>query len=451
MASGATLHARYTGEGVDPQTSVEDALQRLAALRDTIAGEKIPLSKRMHTLEAAVEELRRQVERQERYKDGSGMDLNTLEADIRTRRDELDYMSNLVTEFLSDLETRANASELAHMREGLDRSLSAIDNPALEIEEQFTSQLAGIELGMNRLQSLMGGLMLEGRAVSWSGEVVSGTFALYGPVAFFSDGERTSGIAIDGETEFPVIVDVGSSSSVIAATLSSGVGTLPLDPTLGKALAIAATDENLIEHILKGGIWIYPILLAAALSLLVALQKFAEIYSIKEVPAEKVLELVRLVRLGHRKEAHQLAAALPSPNAELLSAGVAYAEEPKELLEEIMLEQMVRVQPRLERLLPVIAVTAATAPLLGLLGTVTGMINTFKLITIFGTGDAKALSSGISEALITTEFGLIVAIPSLVLHAFLNRKAKAIMASLETNAIRFINGISARSTPEEAA
>ena len=87
------------------------------------------------------------------------------------------------------------------------------------------------------------------------------------------------------------------------------------------------------------------------------------------------------------------------------------------------------------------ALTAAAAPLLGLLGTVTGMIKTFTLITIFGTGDAKSLSSGISEALVTTELGLIVAIPSLILHGLLSRMAKQKIANLEQISVSFINGI----------
>ena len=87
------------------------------------------------------------------------------------------------------------------------------------------------------------------------------------------------------------------------------------------------------------------------------------------------------------------------------------------------------------------ALTAAAAPLLGLLGTVTGMIKTFTLITIFGTGDAKSLSSGISEALVTTELGLIVAIPSLILHGLLSRMAKQKIGDLEQISVSFINGI----------
>ena len=92
-------------------------------------------------------------------------------------------------------------------------------------------------------------------------------------------------------------------------------------------------------------------------------------------------------------------------------------------------------------MIPFIAVVAATAPLMGLLGTVTGMIKTFKLITVFGTGDARSLSSGISEALVTTEFGLCVAIPALIIHALLLRRTKGVLASMEQTAVAFKNGL----------
>jgi hypothetical protein len=72
---------------------------------------------------------------------------------------------------------------------------------------------------------------------------------------------------------------------------------------------------------------------------------------------------------------------------------------------------------------------------------VTGIINTFKLITVFGSGDVKTLSGGISEALITTEFGLIVAIPSLLLHSFLSRKARGIVGRLEAAAVALVNQV----------
>jgi len=90
-----------------------------------------------------------------------------------------------------------------------------------------------------------------------------------------------------------------------------------------------------------------------------------------------------------------------------------------------------RERPHLRRSLSVIAVLAAVAPLFGLLGTVTGMITTFDVITLFGTGNAKAMAGGISEALITTQSGLLVAIPGLFMSAFLIRRAHRLENSLD--------------------
>jgi biopolymer transport protein ExbB len=207
-------------------------------------------------------------------------------------------------------------------------------------------------------------------------------------------------------------------------------------------LALASQDETLWEHIQKGGIWIWPILFFAFLATITAVFKVFEIYSVKMPRPGSLHDILKALNDGDKAKAMELAKAVQGPAQGMLVDAVEHSDENKELVEEVMYERMLEVQPRLERLLPFIAVTAATAPLMGLLGTVTGMINTFKLITIFGTGDAKQLSSGISEALVTTEFGLIVAIPALIMHALLNRRAQGVMANMERMAVAFVNGLS---------
>ena len=89
---------------------------------------------------------------------------------------------------------------------------------------------------------------------------------------------------------------------------------------------------------------------------------------------------------------------------------------------------------QLNRGLPTIAIIAAVSPLLGLLGTVTGMIETFQVITLFGAGDPRLMSGGISQALITTQLGLAVAIPLLLLHSFLQGRANMLITTLDQTA-----------------
>ena len=153
----------------------------------------------------------------------------------------------------------------------------------------------------------------------------------------------------------------------------------------------------------------------------------------------------RIKRLGAAVLANDSESALAEarriggPTGRMLADGIEHMDHPKELVEEIMYESVLETKLKLQRLLPLVAIIAAAAPLMGLLGTVTGIINTFKMITVFGTGDPKTLSGGISEALITTKFGLVVAIPSLIIHAFLSRTAKGKIDGMEQAAISFTN------------
>ncbi len=188
----------------------------------------------------------------------------------------------------------------------------------------------------------------------------------------------------------------------------------------------------------------YPILTLALVAFLISLFKVIELLSVKKASPGDLETILKCLRNGRKEDALKFARGVKGPSGRMLTAAMESIDAEEDLIEEILYEQMLGTQPKLERFLPFIAVTAATAPLLGLLGTVTGMINTFKLITIFGTGDARQLSSGISEALITTEFGLIIAIPTLIIHALLTRMSKSVLGSMERTAVGFINGLPQR-------
>ena len=111
------------------------------------------------------------------------------------------------------------------------------------------------------------------------------------------------------------------------------------------------------------------------------------------------------------------------------------------MAEEVLYEHMIDVRDKLRKWLPFIAITAAVSPLLGLLGTVSGLINTYSVIAVEGTGEAQSISGGISEALITTLFGLAVAIPAFMMHAILSRKAKGVEQLTERLSLGLINEV----------
>ncbi|MCB9796928.1 MAG: MotA/TolQ/ExbB proton channel family protein [Alphaproteobacteria bacterium] len=151
-----------------------------------------------------------------------------------------------------------------------------------------------------------------------------------------------------------------------------------------------------------------------------------------------LVQVLPLLREGRRAEA--LAILGSGKAAGRVMAGVVEnLDRGREALEDVAMEGLLRETPRLERFGAAILVIAAVAPLLGLLGTVTGMIATFDIITEFGTGDPKMLSGGISEALITTQLGLIVAIPAVLLGNAMSARTEGVLSAIERGALTLVN------------
>jgi biopolymer transport protein ExbB len=429
------------------RADLQQALEEYAAVQQRIKDEQIPLARELNTLKSELREKRREAERAQRLKDNSTIDLNSLADRVAKRQEQLDYVANLVADFgerfsrdISLPEQQLYAEEIGQFTEAMN---APIADEVLGKSLRLLEQSFILSVSINRFKELAGGRTFSGEAVVSNGEVEEGRFLILGPTDYFaSTVSEEAGVALKAGLLPPVISLSPSLDSLIRETVLAGEGQLPVDPTLGSALALASQDETLWEHIQKGGIWIWPILFFAFLATITAIFKVFEIYSVKMPRPGSLHDILKALNDGDKTKAMELAKAVQGPAQGMLVDAVEHSDENKELVEEVMYERMLEVQPRLERLLPFIAVTAATAPLMGLLGTVTGMINTFKLITIFGTGDAKQLSSGISEALVTTEFGLIVAIPALIMHALLNRRAQGVMANMERMAVAFVNGLS---------
>jgi biopolymer transport protein ExbB len=187
-----------------------------------------------------------------------------------------------------------------------------------------------------------------------------------------------------------------------------------------------------------------PLLGVGALALVLALWKLIDLGLVRVRSDQALTEIVSHLKAGDIEPAQVQAKKLKEPLAGLVNASIKLRDAPREHMEEIMHEYILGYVPRLERHLGTLAVFGGIAPLLGLLGTVTGMIHTFQLVTLFGSGDAKLLSGGISEALVTTEFGLAIAIPVLLVHAFLSRRARTIIGTLEQTAIGLVNELKVR-------
>ncbi len=429
----------------DVQQRLEQSVAALSRLRDEMAAEKVPLSRRLGQLEAELSQARAEYQSTTRLLDGRSLDLSTLRAEIKGREDELGYLSNLLSEYARNFETRIHVSELQRYAAAIEAAKLAPENSNLDEAEVFAAQTALVRTSLERLHETGAGARFDGNALDTDGLVKAGTFVLVGHAALF----RSADGAVVGTVEQrlgslePSIRPLRDPAMIDAASqlVVSGFGRMPFDPTQGNAALIEETDETLQEHIAKGGPVMVPILVMAAAALLVALFKWGSLSLVRR-PSRRVLDAVlEAVGRGDDSEARRLVAPIKGPVGEMLREGVKHMREPRELVEEVMYETVLKAKLRLQSFLPFIAICAASAPLLGLLGTVTGIINTFKLLTVYGSGDVKSLSGGISEALITTEYGLIVAIPALLLHSFLSRKASGITSSMETSAVAFANRV----------
>ncbi|MBL9129118.1 MAG: MotA/TolQ/ExbB proton channel family protein, partial [Verrucomicrobiales bacterium] len=286
--------------------------------------------------------------------------------------------------------------------------------------------------------------LFDARALDKKGLLQQGKVALVGPVAVFANAAGTVAGPLQQELNKvdPSVVDVGTAIGEASRRLvADGKGFLGTDPTLGNAFKLAALKESLYEKLEKGGWAMIPLLALGLATVVVAFTKWIQLSRFRLAKESDLQTVLGHLEQGQRDSALKHARSISGPAGELLATAVEHADEKKEYIEEILYERMLAARTRLERGLPFLAVAATTGPLLGLLGTVMGMIATFKLISSFGSGDPKVLAAGISEALIATATGMTVAIPALLLHAFLGRMAKSIIGSMEQISVGFINGV----------
>lgn len=204
----------------------------------------------------------------------------------------------------------------------------------------------------------------------------------------------------------------------MAASLESaqsGVVAMALDPSKGAILSLMVQSPDLGERVGQGGAIGYLILVLGAIGVVIVVQRgIGILLSRRAIDAQSVAE----------------EAGGENPLGRLQTVAKEMSGDDLEAVGIRLDEQLAEESSMLNRGLPTVAVLAAVSPLLGLLGTVTGMIETFQSITLFGTGDPKLMSGGISQALITTQLGLAVAIPLVLFHSLLVGRANRIVERL---------------------
>jgi len=222
--------------------------------------------------------------------------------------------------------------------------------------------------------------------------------------------------------------------------MSGGSDEVPVDISRGAAIAQMTRTPTLRDQILSGGPLVWPILAILIVGLLIVLERV--IYLLRScINVDGFFSLISSCAeqgdwAGCKAECEKQ---LTKPVARVILSGIAYIGMQRETMENALQEAILKEILPMERFLSTLAMLAAIAPLLGLLGTVTGMINTFHVITQYGTGDPRMMSGGISIALVTTMLGLAVAIPIMLLHTLLNRAIDKRISVLEEKAVALVN------------
>ena len=184
-----------------------------------------------------------------------------------------------------------------------------------------------------------------------------------------------------------------------------------------------------------------PILLCSLLMVAIVVERIWALTPAKIIPEGLLMRVWKSYKAGEMNLEKIIELRSDSPLGEVLSAGLANRAHGRDVMKDAMEEAGSKVTHEMERFLSALGTIAAVTPLLGLLGTVLGMIRVFAEIMVSGTGNAGVLAGGISQALITTAAGLTIAIPAMIFHRHFERLIDGIVVELEHQSSRLVDAI----------
>lgn len=397
---------------------ISQTRKNLSATENRISRDKQKLAKKLNRLQNEVLNLREKTSVARRLADEKTLSLSKLEERLNGWREQQVYQKNLLHRFIQ--QHKPQSREASNKSSATKTTPSALISSALTVannlELQFHPQWQPTDIVLS------------------SGVVATLPTLTIGPITWYWDStEKRAGFASTHKGSQNLLhADLllsGADNNAMATLRDQSKGVIVFDPTLTRALAREQNAESLAEHIMKGGLWALPIIAFAIFALSICLYKAFQLW-----------RLPRLVRLSPKTLLNVLDEP-QSPLAKKISGmqqvllDIAHDNDSPRQRDDQLFMQLQDDKHWLDRWISAIAITAAVSPLLGLLGTVSGMIETFKMMTLFGSGDPEVVSGGIAQALVTTELGLVVAIPALILNALLSRRAKAYYNELENFAI----------------
>jgi biopolymer transport protein ExbB len=427
------------------------AAAELNSTRERIADEKAPLLKEMRAAEDRIVIAETEIQRLQTGQENASESRRRLLSDLDALRKNTTYLGTLAHDGLAAFEGGLSPGEGQFLSDRIQTLGQKLDDTSAGPNGQSAVDVA--QFLLERTQRELGGYSAHGRAlISGDNRVLTGAFAFMGQETYFQpdDGGRAGVVRPRSGSSYPIAYEVAAWNPTDSAQFFQGrLAPVIADSSGGRALRLREAKGTLLEQIQKGGLVAYAIIGVGLLALVMIAQKIRDLALLAPDSPAVVRAFLSDVARGERAKAELAARTLRRTTRELFQAGLQYGESPKDILEEHLQSVLLRQRLHFERRLQMLAVIATAAPLMGLLGTVIGMVKTFALITVFGTGNAGKLASGISQVLVATELGLVVAIPTLIAHGFLSQRIQRSLSLLERYALEFVTATETARAPEE--
>ncbi len=377
--------------------------------------------------------------------------------EINSAKNKVDHLQNEKVQLSKELKEKENDIEkaretlqdktsnkdiinslISQAKMSLERYGVKINDTAVSKVEVMLGAFSSAANLYNKLSSI---IVESGRFYRLDGTMAEGEIVKIGNIAAYGMSAKVSGALVPaGDGEYKIWNKAGSEDD--ARALYNGEMPETLDIFVYENLDkdVAYQKEKTLKEVIAGGGIIGMVIIG--LGFLGLLLLLARVFFLLKAGGnvKRITGIVyEKIEGGQGKEAYRAIAHFKGSTARVIRATLRNITADREHIEDIITENIINENRALDRFGNFTLVIAAVSPLLGLLGTVTGMIHTFDIITVFGTGDPKLLSSGISEALVTTMLGLTVAIPLLLLGNLSNGWAENIKDSMEQSALHVVN------------
>jgi len=343
--------------------------------------------------------------------------IDVLDQELASKQGEFQELFGAARSAAADLNAQVERSIISVQFPGRGEDLQQLaQTKQLPSEEQLRYLW---EIMIQQIAEQGKSATFDAQIVLANGQAADATVTRVGPFVAFSNGRYLTYKADSGTLQFLAkqpAKDITDAARRVANATGDGFVRAAIDPALGTLLDLQVDSPSIKERVDQGRFIGKVIIVAAAFGMLLGVYKWVTL---------------TMIAGAVRSQMRRKKASKSNPLGRVM---LAYENTQSNDVETVALkldDAILKEIPKLESGLNLVKVLAAVSPLLGLLGTVIGMINTFQAITLFGTGDPQIMAGGISEALVTTVLGLIAAIPLLLLHAFAAGASKRVTQILE--------------------